>query len=152
MAAADSSNDLAVRVAAALSPFEEILTAYMFGSQAAGRARADSDLDIALSFRPGLSAEQRTERILDVIVALGREFGALGERADLLDLDLDRVSSTIAFHVIRDGRRILDRDPSARVHLEATIARRYDDDRPRRELVRRAAIAAAERMRRDANG
>jgi uncharacterized protein len=140
------------RIAAALQPFTHIVAAYLFGSRATGRARPDSDLDVALVFRAGQSPEQRAELILDVIAAFGRELGALGERADVLDLDLDRVSSTIAFHVIRDGRRVLDRDPAARVHLEATIARRYDDDRPRRELMRQAAVAAAERMRRAVDG
>jgi uncharacterized protein len=152
MCAAELTTSVEPRIAAALQPFADIVTAYLFGSRATGRARPDSDLDVALHFAAGLSPQQRAERTLDVIAALGRELGALGERADVLDLDLDRVSSAIAFHVIRDGHRVLDRDPAARVHLEATIARRYDDDRPRRELIRRAAIAAAQRMGRAADG
>ena len=152
MAQGHSTYDLEKGIAAALQPFSDVVTAYLFGSRAAGRARPDSDLDVAVSFTAGLDSAQRAERTLDVIAALGRELGALGERVDLLDLDLDRVSSAVAYHVIRHGRRVLDRDPAARVHLEATIARRYDDDRPRRELVRQAAIAAGQRMRQAVDG
>lgn len=148
---ADAS-DLDTRIATALRPIPEIVTAYLFGSRATGRARPDSDLDVAVRFVPNLTAQQRLDAMLDAIAALGRELGPLGERTDLLELDLDRVSSAIAFEVIRHGRRVLDRDPAARVHHEATIARRYDDDRPRRELIRRAAQAAAERMRKHSNG
>lgn len=144
--------DLDLAIANALRSIPEIITAYLFGSRATGRARPDSDLDVAVHLTPGLSAEQRLELMLSAIAALGRELGPLGERTDLLDLDLDRVSSAIAFQVIRHGRRVLDRDPAARVHHEATIARRYDDDRPRREFIRRSALATAERMRRAADG
>ena len=144
---ADAS-DLDTRIATALRPIPEIVTAYLFGSRATGRARPDSDLDVAVRFVQNLNAQQRLDAMLDAIAALG----PLGERTDLLELDLDRVSSAIAFEVIRHGRRVLDRDPAARVHHEATIARRYDDDRPRRELIRRAAFNAAERMRKHSNG
>lgn len=146
------ASDLELRIANALRPIPEIITAYLFGSRATGRARPDSDLDVAVHLASGLGAEQRLELMLTAIAALSRELGPLGERTDLLDLDLDRISSAIAFQVIRHGRRVLDRDPAARVHHEATIARRYDDDRPRRELIRRAAFGLAERMRRAADG
>jgi uncharacterized protein len=121
----------------------EIDIAYLFGSRAKGRARPDSDVDVAIHFAHGVGAEQRErarERFLD---ALAERLGALADRVDLVDLDA--ASSTLAFHVIRDGRRVFVRDPAARVRLEVRIARRYDDDAPRRELFVRAArrVAAA---------
>ncbi|MEY4511429.1 MAG: hypothetical protein RLZZ450_3551 [Pseudomonadota bacterium] len=116
--------------------------AYLFGSRATGKARSDSDLDLALSLSP--NAMQSDELMLDLLDALARGLGPLGERADLVDLG--RSSSSIGFRVIRDGICVLSRDPGERVRLEVMIGRRYDDDRRYRMLFRRAARAAAQRM------
>jgi predicted nucleotidyltransferase len=144
MAVAETSGDLVSRIGVALDPIAEVRLAYLFGSQARGTARPDSDLDLALRFDPACSSERRGELMLEVISALSVALGALGERVDVLDLD--RASSSVGFRVIREGRCALCRDPRERVRLEASIARRYDDERPYRELFRRAARAAAERM------
>ena len=125
------------RIRTALGPFPEVQVAYLFGSQATGKARADSDVDVAVSFAQGVDGARRGELTLDLLAALSKE---LGERVDLLDLG--RASSAVGFRVIRDGRRVMSRDEVHRVRLEASIARRYDDERPYRELFRRAAVRA----------
>ena len=136
--------ELEAKVSATLSCFPQIRLAYLFGSRARGTARPDSDLDVAVCFSETTQARERAALMLQLIEALSGTLGPLGERVDLLDLD--RVSSTVAFPVIRDGRVLLCRAARERVALEARIARRYDDERPYRELFRRAALAAAERM------
>ena len=137
--------ELDAPIAAALRPFAELRVVYLFGSQLGDRARPDSDLDLALSFDRSIDATRRAELMLDLVVALTRALGPLGERADLLDLD--RSSSTVGFRAIREGRCVFAREPAARIRLEATLARRYDDERTYRELFRKAARAASERMR-----
>jgi predicted nucleotidyltransferase len=143
-------DELEVALAAALQPFEQIRVAYLFGSRARGSARPDSDLDVALHFGAAMSDGQRATLLLSIIAALTDGLGALGERADLLDLD--RAGSSVAFAVIRDGKCVLCRDRRDRVRLEAGIARRYDDERPYRDLFRRAARSAAERMGKASRG
>jgi len=135
---------LVERVRRALAGVAGIRVAYLFGSRVTGRARADSDLDLAVKYDPVLDTAGRLRLELDVIAALADELGSLGERADVVDLD--RASSALAFRAIRDGRRVVERDPGERVRLEARIARTYDDDAPRREVIRQAAARAARRL------
>jgi predicted nucleotidyltransferase len=136
--------ELEAKVAAALNCFPQVRLAYLFGSHTRGTARPDSDLDLAVYWSEASRDRERAALMLQLIDALSRTVGSLGERVDLLDFD--RASSTLAFRVIRDGRLLVCREPRERVALEARIARRYDDERPYRELFRRAARAAAERM------
>jgi predicted nucleotidyltransferase len=124
--------------------YPQVRLAYLFGSRARGTARPDSDLDLAVYLSDATQAAERAALMLELLDALSRTLGPLGERVDLLDLD--RVSSTVAFRVISDRRLVVCREPRERVTLEVRIARRYDDERPHRELFRRAARAAAERM------
>lgn len=145
-----ASGRLEDAIAAVLLPMQEVRVAYLFGSQARGNARPDSDLDVALGLEPGLDGGQRASLVLDVIAALTDALGPLGERTDLLDLG--RAGSAVAFRVIRDGRCVLCRNPRDKVRLEASIARRYDDEHPYRELFRRAARDAAERMGKGSHG
>lgn len=135
--------DLERSVARALEPLEDVRLAYLFGSRARGTARTDSDLDLAVRLRAP-DATGRAALTLDVIAALTDALGSLGERVDLLDLD--RAGSEVAFRVIGEGRCLVCRDRAERTHLEASIARRYDDERPYRTLFVQAARRAAERM------
>jgi len=144
MPAGRKGDDLPERVGRALEPLDEVRVAYVFGSRAGGRARADSDLDVAVRLDPALDDLERGRAKLRIVAALTDALGAMGERTDVVDLD--RASSSVAFRAIRDGRRVLEREARERVRLEAWIARRYDDDAPKRAIFRRAARAAAERM------
>jgi predicted nucleotidyltransferase len=138
------------RATRALGGVGGIRVAYLFGSRVAGRARADSDLDLAVWYDPALDPAARAGVELDLVAALTDELGPLGERADIVDLD--RAGSALAFRAIRDGRRLIERNRAERVRLEARIARRYDDEAPRRALIRRAAIRAGRRLGAEAAG
>ncbi len=127
-----------------------VVTAYLFGSRATGRARADSDIDLAVDWDPELDADARMSAEDALRAGLADALGALGERIDLVDLR--RAGATLGFRVIRDGKLILSRDPRAKVSLEARIARRYDDEAPYRRLFRQAAIAAGRRLEAGAHG
>jgi predicted nucleotidyltransferase len=134
---------LADIVGRALLPIEAVRVAYIFGSRARGEGRADSDLDVALVYERTLDwgGQERARR--DVLDALSKALGALGERADLVDLA--QADSAVAFRAVRDGLRVLARTDAERVAAEVSVGRRYDDDAPKRRLFQRAAagIAAA---------
>jgi len=134
----------------ALAPIALVQVAYLFGSRARGTARPDSDLDIAIALPRELSDAERGRTKLHVIDALTAALGALGERADIVDLD--RAGSAVAFSAISAGQCVFVRDRADRVRLEARVARRYDDERPYRELMRTAALRAAEKMRAGSHG
>ncbi|MEY4512268.1 MAG: hypothetical protein RLZZ450_4390 [Pseudomonadota bacterium] len=85
----------------ALEPFDAVRVAYLFGSRAMGKAREDSDLDLALSLDP--SVAKRASLLLDLLDALARKLGPLGERADLVDLGR---SSSRAYARYPGGRRL----------------------------------------------
>jgi uncharacterized protein len=138
------------QLSSAIEPITGVRLAYLFGSQSLGTARPDSDLDLAIQMDRTLDGSQRADLLLDLLNALGKALGSLGERADILDLD--RASPAVAFRAIRDGQRLICRDARERAHVEARIARYYDDTRPQRELFQRAAAAAAQRMKRGSLG
>lgn len=125
-------------VRAALEPVAAVRVAYLFGSVATGKQHAASDLDLAISFTSSLDGRARHLSTLAIIAALADKLGALGERADVVDLD--GASSAVAFAAI-NGCLVICRDVRERVLLETRIARRYDDEAPTRELYRRAARA-----------
>lgn len=137
-------DELLARSRTALERVAEVRVAYVFGSQATGRARPDSDLDLAVDFGRDLNDLERGRLKLQVIDGLTAELGGLGERSDVVDLR--RAGSAVAFAAIRDGMCVLARTAAERVQLEAGIARRYDDERPYRDLFRAAARAAGSRM------
>jgi hypothetical protein len=134
--------DLDALLAAALDPLPQVRVAWLFGSRANGRPRADSDLDVAVRYDPALDTWGRERVRREIVVALADRLGALGERADVVDVD--RAPVAVAFAAIRARRCVLCRDERERVDIVARIARRHDDEAPRRALVRAAARRLAE--------
>ncbi len=118
-------------------PFAAIRTAYLYGSQLGSHPRADSDLDLAVRFDDALAVDTKRRLTLDLIDALARELGPLGERADVVDLsDAD---PAVAFRAIQ-GTCVACRSRAERTMLEARVAICFEDDAPRRDLYRRAAL------------
>lgn len=99
-----------------------MLAAYLFGSQAAGTQRPDSDVDVAVlaGRETGLLEEQR------LVVRLA---GALGvPEVDLVVLD--RATLELRGRVVQEGRLVFSADEAARVAFEVRTRSEYFDFRP----------------------
>ncbi len=133
--------DLAAKVRAALSPLGAVRVAYLFGSRARGDARPNSDVDVGVAYAPELDHRAREATRRTILAALTDSLGALGERADVVDLEA--VDSAVAFNAIREGHVVCERSAAERVRVVTRLARRYDDDAPKRALFRNAARETA---------
>lgn len=83
---------------AALEAYPAIRLAIVFGSVAAGNARFESDVDLAVQADDVLSAEDRTKLIADIATRTGRA-------VDLVDLQT--VGEPLLGQILHNGRRIL---------------------------------------------
>ena len=108
--------------------------AYLLGSAAAGRLRADSDLDIALLPARGSSipTEQRLAFAADLEDLVGRI-------ADVGILSTDNL--VYAKEAVANGRVIFERDPVARARFAALIFSLYADLQEHRRGVLHAYAA-----------
>lgn len=120
---------------ACLSQVPAIEFAWLFGSQARGDARADSDIDIAIHGRPGGWPLFR-----DSLAALGDRVPT-GQAHVVLLAD---APPGLAHRVLRDGVLLVDRDPVARVRFSVRSQSMYQDMEHAR---RRYAAADSARAR-----
>jgi len=97
---------------------------YLFGSWARGEARADSDVDVGVLFAEDppptfdglpLDLEGEIEALLGVSVQV---------------VALNRAPADLVHRVLRDGRLLLDRDPSHRIRFEVRRRNEYFDIEP----------------------
>jgi hypothetical protein len=102
----------------------DIDAAYLFGSVARGDARPGSDVDVAVLTDHGpppgfaslyLELEGEIERLLGRPVQV---------------VVLDRAPVDLVHRVLRDGRLLLDRDPSRRIAFEVAVRRTFLDLQP----------------------
>jgi len=126
-------------VSQVLRGHERILLGYLFGSIARGEAAEGSDLDLALYAAGPLDLEERARIAEEVGRALGFE-----RKVDVVDLR--SASPVLAAEVVRDGQRLIERDPLIRFDFEMDAIRRFEDTRPLRrlqqDLLREAARGA----------
>jgi len=103
----------------------DVVAAYVFGSVAQGRARPQSDVDIAVLLRDDLDAEERFARRL----RLGGEVErVIGRPTDLVVLN--DAPPLLQHQVLKHGRLIFERDRAARVEFEVRAGQIYADLRP----------------------
>jgi uncharacterized protein len=109
-------------------------TLWLFGSEARGTARSESDVDFGGLFR-------RRPTPLEVFDA-GADLGLrLNRRVDLVDLD--RASPILGMQVLRHGRLLVDRNPKRRHAFFGQTLSQYEDVK----IVRREIESALyERM------
>jgi len=110
-------------VASRVSKHAEIVAAYIFGSVAQGRARPDSDIDIAvLLVRPIPDA-----RALRYRLKLTSELGAALHRDDVQLVVLNDAPPLLAHRVLSQGLLVFERSHAARVRFHVQTASRYAD-------------------------
>ncbi len=100
------------RIADVFSPRSDVMAVYLFGSTARGTARVGSDIDVAVLFdSPPPRALGGPRMVIE-----GELEQALGRPVDLVVLNNAPVD--LRARVLRDGRLLVERDPSARIVFE----------------------------------
>ena len=99
--------------------YPAILAVYLFGSQSTGKAKPESDLDLAILLQPG---QEEDIPILELAVTLEK---ALGRRVDLVILN--RAGELLKYQVRRYGRLLYDRDPRLRKQFEVRGRKSFED-------------------------
>lgn len=121
----DSMDFVIVRELRAFDP----AVVYRFGSTATGRARSDSDVDVAFFARPSPDP-------YDVFIAAQRIAAAIGRDVDLVDLG--RGGDVMKAQVIGTGRRIFVGDEYAKDVFEMLALSGYARlNEERREILAR---------------
>lgn len=111
----------------------DVCSVYLFGSRAAGTARADSDLDVGLLYF----------RVPPATLA-GMPFGDEAELTDKLGVPVQLVvmntaPADLVHRIFRAQRLLLDKDPSFRVRFEVKRRNEYFDLKPVLDEYRRSA-------------
>jgi|SRR5215471_9684865 len=120
------------RLACALDR-EGIVAAMLIGSQARNTAGPLSDVDVAVWHEGQLDAGTRLRLQLELTRAASDALGS--EAVDVVMLN--EASPLMRHRAVRDGRRLVDRNPRTRVRLEARSILDYLDTAPlRAELAR----------------
>lgn len=134
-----ADEDLVTRLQASLADHPEVAAAWLFGSQARGTARPDSDLDLGLLFRedpPPTLAGLRFDLRDELTEKLGRQ-------VDLVVLNAAPVD--LIHRVLRDGLLLVENDRQRRVHFEVKARREYFDLLPVLQLYRQPRRAGSPR-------
>ena len=111
--------------------------ALLFGSSAHDTAHQDSDLDVAIAFRAGITMDTRA--LGELVSAL--ESAAGGRRVDLLLID--EAPPSVAYRAFRDGVVLVENDHRALATRKARAILEYLDFRPFEELAARGVLSAA---------
>ena len=137
--AADTGR-LAERVAAALAQRPEVLDGYLFGSQATGRAAPHSDVDVAVYVDPERARD--ADHAFGYVADLTAHLIAGLQRNDVDVVVLNRADPLLYHRVIRDGVRVLSRDPQASTTREGYALSRYFDFLPQLRKIEAGRRAA----------
>lgn len=100
-----------------LEPMRQVRLAFLFGSRARGRARRDSDVDVAVYWEAKPSRRQR-ERLLEALE------NALGAEVELIDLN--DCPPTLAQEALQ-GIPIVNRDERFYVEYMLEVSREAED-------------------------
>ncbi|GJM42984.1 MAG: hypothetical protein DHS20C20_32660 [Ardenticatenaceae bacterium] len=100
----------------------------LFGSQATGRQRPDSDVDLAVWPAEMLSVETKLAWLRELETLLDKPVNVA-----LVSADLDPV---LGFEIVRDGRLIYEQQPELWFKHRAQLWHSYNDSLPFRMVAR----------------
>jgi predicted nucleotidyltransferase len=122
-----------------------VTLAYLFGSQAEGRAGPLSDVDVAVLLGPDVPPRQGwSDPQITLMDELARLFGV--KRVDVVILN--RATPLLAHQVVKYGRVIYEDESRPAVDFAVYAISRYADSKPLRDLRHRyLAERIAERKR-----
>jgi hypothetical protein len=133
------------KVQRALAPLSEVQAALLFGSHATGRARADSDIDVAVLLDRAQALGEPSERMRRLLGALTGELAA--DRIDLVELN--DAPPALAFQILKYGRVAFERDRVFLHRLRVRVYSQHADFEPTerffREQIKRRALREAQR-------
>lgn len=109
---------------------QEVQAGYIFGSLVSGRARPDSDVDIAVLVSESAAGPDIFKYRLDL---MGEFMGVLG-RSDVDLIILNQAPPLLAHRILSRGKLIFERSQSARVAFQVRTVNRYLDSQPMRNL------------------
>lgn len=112
---------------------DDVVAAYLFGSEGRGTAGPHSDVDVAifLDRRPASTLSAQPYALADDLQRV------LGRRVDLVVLDT--APPDLVHRVLRDGLLVLDRDRAARIRFEVAARNAYFDLKPHLDRYRHRA-------------
>jgi uncharacterized protein len=131
-------DDAAQRRLAAALDRSPVVSALLFGSQATGKAGPLSDIDVAVWLDPVLGPAERHRVHLELMSAAARALAS----DEVQVVVLNEATPLLRHRVLRDGVRLVDRDPRARVRLETKALLEYLDT-----AALRATLASGVRHR-----
>ena len=101
----------------------EVVLAFLFGSRAEGRARASSDWDIGVYFKPTTHLELETKFSYQGEDVIRRDISALvGAEVDIVVLN--RARPSLVFDVLNSGEKIVNKDE--KLYLELLSKTHYE--------------------------
>ena len=113
-----------------LSSRQEVVAGYVFGSAATGRARPDSDIDIAVL----VNTESIPADLLDYRLRLMADLRHVLERSDVEVVVLNQAPPALAYNVVFKGRLIYEQSRSARIRFQLRTFNSFWDTQPMRDL------------------
>jgi len=112
----------------------DVVAAYLFGSQATGKAHPRSDVDTAvlLSEEDDMTRFERRLRLIDGVSEV------CGREADVIVLN--DAPPLLQHQVLKEGRLLFERDRAARVEFEVRAGKVYADLKPMRRFFQQALL------------
>jgi predicted nucleotidyltransferase len=111
--------ELTEAVRSQIFSYPAILAVYLFGSHSTGKAKPESDLDLAILLQPD---QEDDFPVLELAVSLEK---VLGRRVDLVILN--RAGELLKYQIRRHGRLLYDRDPRLRKQFEVRGRKSFED-------------------------
>jgi len=116
--------------------------AYLFGSHARGRARASSDVDLAVLLRHEVVLEDRLRAQFALQRAVAKALG----RYEVDLVFLNAAPLTLRYQVVRYGQVLFEREPGLRRWYWRRVMNEWFDTRPMRERYLRILLQRIEEV------